>query len=126
MKNPAWDVRQFALSCMIAPIRTEVGVVQHGCDANETSSTTGHNSHVLPRVLAVFALAVVRIVQIGDCHAKWLDTSRGAVFTTIHRNVERVRTLKTAFDIIVDFGSPLAQVGPLVGSIGEAMLLCTL
>ncbi len=111
---------------MTAPSRTEVGVVQHGSNANETSSTTGHNSHVLPRVLAVFALTVVRIVQIGDGHAKWLDTSRGAVFTAIHRNIERVRTLKTAFDIIVDFGSTLAQVGPLVGRIGKSMLLCTL
>lgn len=40
-------------------------------------------------------------------------------------DVQGVRSLEATFDLVVDFGSTLAQVCPLIGLIGKSILVGT-
>lgn len=69
---------------------------------------------------------MVLVVQVGDGLAERADTGGGAVLAAGHGNVERLRALEAAFDIVFDLGGTLAQVGPLLGLLEEAKLGSTL
>ena len=66
---------------------------------------------------------MMHVVEVRDRFAQRLDPSRRAVFSAVHRDVDRVRTLKGAFDVVVHFGGPLPEIGPRPRVFEEAMLL---
>ena len=90
----------------------EIGVAEHGGDANQASSSSGNDAHVLPRVLALFSLAVVLIVELCDGGAEGLDAGGGAILTTLIGDGDCRWLLEASFDVVFGFGSALSQVGP--------------
>ena len=66
---------------------------------------------------------MMRIIQIGDRSSQWLNPSRRAIFSACHRDIDRMGALERAFDLVIDLGSSLAQVGPLVRVLKEAVLV---
>lgn len=112
----------FIVSRIIRNEETQVCIVQHGGNADQASSPSGHNGYILPRIFALLALAVMYIVEIGHRHPQWLDTCRWAIFSATHGNVNLRGAMEAALDLIVDLGGSLAQVRPFVGLVGEAIL----
>ena len=92
--------------------KRQVRSSQHGSDTDQTSTATGHNSHVLPRILAVLALAVHLVVELGDSLAEGFDTGGGGVLASVHGNFDLVGALEAALDVVLYLGGTLAQVGP--------------
>lgn len=59
-------------------------------DPDETSSTTGNNADVLPRVLTLLAFAMVLIVEIGNSFSQRFDTGSW----TLEQYTNQFRNLK--------------------------------
>jgi hypothetical protein len=66
---------------------------------------------------------MMHIIQIRNRRSQALDPGRGTVFAPRRADVDLVRALKGADDVVVDFGGALAEVRPLVGLVGEAVLV---
>ena len=66
------------------------------------------------------------VVQIGNGFSQRLDTCSRSVLSPSHGDIDRLRAVEATLDIIVDFGSSLAQIGPLIGTVAEAVLIGTL
>jgi hypothetical protein len=98
-----------------------IRIAQHGSDSDETSSSARHNADILPRVLTVFALAVVVVVEVRNGFSQRLDSCRRPIFAAAHRDWDGSWSREGPFDLIVDFGRALTEIGPLVGSVEEAM-----
>jgi hypothetical protein len=99
---------------------------QHGSNANQPSSATGHNTHILPRVLALLALPMVLVVEVCDCCPEWLNTSSRTIFTACHGDINGFGTVEAAFDVIFDLGCSLSQVCPGFGVVEEAVFVRSL
>jgi len=54
------------------------------------------------------------VVHFGHSLAQWLDASRGTVLASSQGDVERSRAREAALNLVLDLGSTLAQIGPLV------------
>ncbi|KAI7341538.1 aminotransferase [Hortaea werneckii] len=102
----------------------EIGVAQHGGDADEPCAAAGDDAHVLPGILAFFALAVVGVVELGDLLAQGLDAGCRAVFAPGHRYIDRVGSFEAAFDVCEDISITLAKVRPSLGIFEEAVFVC--
>ena len=61
----------------------KIRVPQHSSDSDQSSSASGYNAHILPRVQTVLALAVVMVVQVRHSGTKGLDSSSRAIFSGI-------------------------------------------
>ncbi len=85
-----------------------------------------YDRNVLPRVLAILALPMMCVVQVGNGCSQGLDARCGTILSSIHRDVNLRGPLETPFDIIVDLGRSLTQVGPGRGVICKAMFVCSL
>ena len=120
------ETKHFVVCRVIGQEETEVRVTQDGCDSDETSTTTGNNSNVLPGVLAVLALTMHLIVELGNSFSQGLDTGGGTVLSAGHGDVDGGRAGEAAFNLIFNLGSTLAKVGPLLGLLEEAILGGTL
>jgi hypothetical protein len=66
---------------------------------------------------------MVLIVQLCDRLTQGPDTRCGTVLPAMSADVDLLGPLKAPFDAVVDFGCALAQVGPLVGVLEEAVLV---
>lgn len=65
-----------------------------------------------PSVLALPPLAVVLVVQPSDSLTQRLDTGRGAIFSSMARDIDLLGPLEATLNLIVDFWGTLTQVGP--------------
>lgn len=65
---------------------------------------------------------MVLIVELGDSLPKGSDAGRGAVLAAGHGDVDGLGTLEAAGDVVLDLGRALAQVGPGVRVLEEAVL----
>ena len=86
----------------------QVRVTQDGRNTDQSRATTGHNTHVLPGVLALLALAIVLIVQTGDGRPQRLDTGGRAIFPRSGGDGDGGRAGETALDLVVGLGGTLA------------------
>lgn len=66
---------------------------------------------------------MMHVIQVCDCSSQALDSCSRAVFSACHRNVDFRGASKRAFDVIVDFGSALAQVRPFIRLFCESVLV---
>jgi hypothetical protein len=66
------------------------------------------------------------VVHVGYSLSQWLDASGRAVLSSSGRDVDGAGSLEAALDIVLYLGSSLAKVGPLLGSLQEAIFGGTL
>lgn len=85
----------------------QVRISQDGRNSDQPSTTTGHNAHILPRILALLTLSVLLIVKPSYSSTERLDTSSGAVFSRSRVDGNGRRTRKTASNIVICLGSTL-------------------
>jgi hypothetical protein len=111
---------------MLKPTRNEeaqVAVAQDGSNTDQTRTTTRHNAHILPRVLALSPLAVVFVVQLCNSLSQWSDASRWAILSAMRADVHLFWPLKASLYAVVNLGRTLAQVGPLLGLLEKSVLV---
>ena len=118
--------QHLVVGSIIGDEEAQVGIVQDSGNSDQACPSTRDNGNVLPRILARLVLAVLMVVQIGHGFPQRFDTSSRAILPSCHRDIDRLGTVEAPFDVVVDFWSPLTKIGPLVGTIREAMLICTL
>ncbi len=58
---------------------------------------------------------MVLIVQFGNSLSQWPNTGSWAVLSAMGRDINLLGPVKAAFDVVVDLGSTLTQVCPLIG-----------
>lgn len=104
----------------------QIGIVQHGSNSDQARPPTRYDGDILPGVLALLSLAMFMVVQVGDGFPQRLDTGSGSILSSCHGDIDSLWAMEAAFDVIVDFGGSLAQIGPLVGTIAKAVLVGTL
>jgi hypothetical protein len=115
------QAQHLVVSGIVWDEESNVGISQYSSDSDQTSPSAGHHADILPRVLAALSLPVVVIVEVSNSLSQRLDTRCGAVFASIHGDWDRSWSWKGAFDLVVDFWSALAEIGPLVRLVEEAM-----
>lgn len=103
-----------------------VGIAEHGRDADQAGTATRDDAHVLPGVLAGLALAVVLVVELGNGLAKRLDATSRSILAAVDRDVNGLGLGEGVWDLVVDLGGTLAQVGPVLRRLLEAALAGTL
>lgn len=69
---------------------------------------------------------MVLVVQVRNSLTKRTDAGGGTVLAARDGDIQRLRPLETPLDIILNFRSALAQIGPLIGLLQEAELGSTL
>lgn len=116
------QTQHFVISRVIGQEETQIGIAQDGGNSNQTRTAARHNGHILPRVLAVLALAVHLIVQLGNGLSQGSNTGGWAVLSRGDRNVNGLGTLEAAGNVILDLGGSLTQVRPGVRIFEEAKL----
>ena len=116
------ESQHLIISSIVRNEETQISIIQDSSDTDETSSAARDDSNILPGILAVFALTMMYVVQIGDGSSQWLDTCSWTILSASHRHINSLGAFKAALDIIVDFRSTLAEIGPLCRVILEAML----
>jgi hypothetical protein len=79
-----------------------IGIVQHGGNADETSAAAGDNGDVLPGVLAGLPLAVHLVVQMGHSLAQGFDAGGRAVLAAVRADVDVGGAGKAALDVVLD------------------------
>ena len=65
------------------------------------------NGDILPRVLTLFTLSMMCIVEVGDGRSQRLDPRCGTIFSSIDGDVNLLGPLKASLDVIVDLWSSL-------------------
>ncbi len=94
--------------CVVRNKEANIGIVEDRSNADQASSTTGHNSDILPGVLTVLTLAMHLIVHSSDGSAEGLDTGRRAILSSGNRDVDMSRSRERAFNFIIDLRGTLA------------------
>lgn len=61
----------------------KIRIPQDSSDADQSSSSTRHNAHIFPGVLTFLALAIVVVIEIGNCCTERLDTSGRSILAGI-------------------------------------------
>jgi hypothetical protein len=79
-----------------------VGIVQDGGNADETSAAAGDNGDVLPGVLAGLPLAVHLVVEMGHGLTQGLDAGGRAVLAAAGAVVNVGGAGKAALDVVLD------------------------
>lgn len=64
------------------------------------------------------------IVQLSNSFTERLDTSRGAVFTSMARDVDFLGPLEAALDLVVDLRCSLTQIRPCVRVLEVSVFVC--
>lgn len=100
----------FVVGGVVGDEEADVGVVQNGGNPNETSTAAGDDGDVLPGVLAGFALAVHRVVEVGYGFTERLDSGSWAVFTAAKADVNGLGPGEAAFNVIFHFRGTLCWV----------------
>ena len=113
----------YVVSRVIWDVKTEVCIIEHARDADQSCTPSWHDGDVLPSILAVLALTVLGVVEIGDGFPQRLNARGGAVLPAVDGDVEGGGAVEAALDIVVHLGGALAQVGPLAGVIAESELV---
>ena len=103
--------------------KPQIRIIQHRRNPNQPRPPPGNNTHILPAIQTLLPLPMMHIIQIRNRRSQALDPGRGTVFAPRRADVDLVRALKGADDVVVDFGGALAEVRPLVGLVGEAVLV---
>lgn len=111
----------FIVRGIIRDEETQVGIVQHCGDPDQTSPPSRDDGHILPCVLTRFALTMMCIVEIGNGYAQRLDPCRRAIFSATEGNINLLGAIEAPFNLIIHFGSPLTEVGPFGGIFGKAI-----
>ena len=62
----------------------EIRITENSSDADETSSSSWNDAHVLPCVLRRFALTMMRVVEISYRFAERLDPCCWAILAASH------------------------------------------
>jgi hypothetical protein len=101
---------------------SQVTVAQHSGDTDQTRTTTRHNAHILPCVLALPPPAMVLIVQFRDCLSQGSDTSSWTIFSAMSGDVDLAWPLEASLYAVVDFRRTLSQVCPFFGLLEETVL----
>jgi hypothetical protein len=104
----------------------EIAVPENSSNTDQASSSSRHNAHVLPCVLALPPLAMVLIVQLRNRLSQRLDTSSRTVLAAMAGDVHLLGPVKAALDLVVNFRSTLAQVRPCIRVVEVAVLVGTL
>lgn len=116
------QAQHFIVSRVVGQEEGQIRSAEDGGYANQTGAATGDNGNILPGVLALLALAMRLVVEVGDGLAEGLDAGGGAVLAGGHGNVNGVGTGETAGNVVFDLGGTLAEVGPFLGVFHEAVL----
>lgn len=114
------QTQHFVVSSVIRQKETEIRIAQYGGNADQPSAATRDNCHILPGILALLALSVHFIVQLGNSFSQGLNTSGWTVLSRSDRDINGGRTFEAAGDIIFDLGSTLTQIRPGVGIFEES------
>ena len=109
------QTQHLRISRIIRNRKRQVRIAQDSSNANQPRATTRHNAHILPRILARLALAIVLIVEMGDRRAQRLDTGGRAVLARGRSDRDTGRTREAALDLVVGFGGTLAEISPSSG-----------
>lgn len=80
--------KRLRISRVIRNEEAKIGIPKNSSDSGQPGSATRDNTHVLPSILARFALTMVLIVQIGDGLSQWLDAGSGTVFAASHADID--------------------------------------
>lgn len=99
-----------------------IGVSEDGSNTNETSTASGDDGDILPGVLALLTLAVHGVVEVCNGLAKGLDASCRGILATGEGDVNGLGSLEAASYVVLDFGGALAEVGPRLRILKEAIL----
>ena len=110
--------------CVVGNEEAQIGIVQDSCDSDQACSATRDNAHILVGVLALLPFAVVLVVQIRHRRPQAFYTSCRSILSSCHCNIDLLGSFKRALDVIINFWRTLSQVGPLLGLLSEAMLVC--
>lgn len=116
------QTQHLVVGSVVGQEETQVRVTQHGRDSDQPSTTTRHNSHVLPGILALLVLTVHLIVQVGDRLPQGSNTGGGTILATGHGDVDGLGPLEAARDVVFYLRGALTQVGPVVRVLEEAVL----
>lgn len=101
--------KHFIVGSVVGNEKTQVRLVQHGSDTDQTGTTTGHDGNVFPSILAGLAFAVVLIIHAGDGLAQGFDAGSRGILSRGDGDVDVGGTLETAFDVVFDLFDPKDQ-----------------
>lgn len=66
-----------------------------------------YDRNVLPRILTIFSLPMMCVVQVGNGCSQGFDASCWTILSSVHRDVNLLGPLEASFDIVVDLGRSL-------------------
>jgi hypothetical protein len=89
------------LTSVVGDEEADIGVVQDGGDTDQTRTASGNDSHVLPRILAILALSMVLVIEVGDGLSKRFDTGYRAIFSAGNTDIDGLRALEAPLDVIL-------------------------
>lgn len=87
---------------------SQVAVAQHSGDTDQPRTTTRHDAHVLPCVLALPPPAMVLIVQFRDRFSQRPDTGSRTIFSAMGGDVDLGWSLEASLYAVVDFRRTLS------------------
>lgn len=103
--------------------KSQVAVAEDSSNTDQTRTSTRHNTHVLPCVLALPPLAVVLVIQLCDRLPQRSNTGCWAIFSAMGTDVHLLWPLKASFYAIVDLRCTLSKVCPFFGVLEETVLV---
>lgn len=69
---------------------------------------------------------MMSIIQLRHRLPQRLNARRRPIFSPRNTHLDALRALKTPFDVVFDFRSPLAEIRPFRGIVEEAVLIGSL
>ena len=112
MTHVSEQTQHLIVSSVIGNEEAEVCISEDSGNSDQTCSTTRDDTDVLPSVLACLALTMMVVVEVGNSLSQRFDTRSWTILATGQADIDRLGTLEAALNLIVDFWSTLAQVGP--------------
>lgn len=85
----------------------QIGIVEHGSDADQASTTAWHDGNILPRVLTLLALAMMFVVEPRHGRAQRLDARDGTILPGGFGDVNGFRSIEASFDAVRGLRSSL-------------------
>lgn len=109
------DKRQhLVVGSVIWDEEAQVGIAKNCSNANKASTSAWNDADILPGILALLSFAVMLIVQLGHGLAQRLDTGSRTIFSSSHANINSLWPFETTLNLVIDFGSPLSQIGLMI------------
>lgn len=97
------QAQHLVVRSIIRDEKPQIGIPKHGRDSYQPRPSTWHDAHILPRILALLALAMLIIVQIRNGLPQRLDAGRGAILARVDADIDVCRPFETTFNLVVDF-----------------------